>query len=59
MTPLLLSSYTATTCLGHGLEATLAGLHDNRSALKPCVFETVTLDTWIGEVVGSFRKSCC
>mgnify|MGYP000202707164 FL=1 len=51
MTPLLLSSYTATTCLGSGLEATLAGLRDNRSGLKPCVFETVTLDTWIGEVV--------
>ena len=51
MTPLLLSSYTATTCLGIGLDATLAGLRDNCSGLKPCVFETVTLDTWIGEVV--------
>jgi 3-oxoacyl-[acyl-carrier-protein] synthase-1 len=51
VTPLLLSSYTATTCLGSGLAATLAGLRDNRSGLKPCVFETVTLDTWIGEVV--------
>ncbi|MDD2743070.1 MAG: beta-ketoacyl-[acyl-carrier-protein] synthase family protein [Rhodocyclaceae bacterium] len=51
MTPLLLSSYTATTCLGKGLEATLAGLRDNHSGLKPCIFETVKLDTWIGEVV--------
>ena len=50
MTPLLLSSYTATTTLGHGLAATLAGLRDGRSGLKPCDFETVDLDTWIGEV---------
>lgn len=51
MTPLLISSYTATTCLGHGLDATLAGLREGRSGLQPCVFETVTLDTWIGQVV--------
>lgn len=52
MTPLLLSSYTATTCLGHGLAATLAGLREQRSGLAPCAFETVQLDTWIGEVPG-------
>lgn len=52
MTPLLLSSYTATTCLGRGLEATLAGLRDGRSGLAPCAFETVDLATWIGEVAG-------
>ena len=50
MTPLLLSSYTATTCLGRGLAATLAGLREGRSGLKPCAFETVALETWIGEV---------
>ncbi|HJV93479.1 MAG TPA: beta-ketoacyl-[acyl-carrier-protein] synthase family protein [Azonexus sp.] len=50
VTPLLLSSYTATTCLGHGLAATLAGLREQRSGLAPCAFETVQLDTWIGEV---------
>ena len=50
MTPLLLSSYTATTCLGHGLDATLAALRDGRSGLQPCHFETVELATWIGEV---------
>ncbi|MGE5472126.1 MAG: beta-ketoacyl-[acyl-carrier-protein] synthase family protein [Bacteroidota bacterium] len=52
VTPLLLSSYTATTCLGRGLEATLAGLRDGRSGLAPCAFETVDLATWIGEVAG-------
>jgi len=50
VTPLLLSSYTATTCLGPGLAATLAGLREGRSGLAPCAFETVQLDTWIGEV---------
>ena len=50
MTPLLLSSYTATTCHGHGLDATLAALRDGRSGLQPCHFETVELATWIGEV---------
>lgn len=52
MNPLLLSSYTATTCLGAGLAATLAGLRDGRSGLQRCTFETVELDTWIGEVAG-------
>lgn len=50
MTPLLLSAFTATTCLGRGLEATRAALHAGYSGLKPCAFETVQLDTWIGEV---------
>ncbi|HSG21610.1 MAG TPA: beta-ketoacyl synthase N-terminal-like domain-containing protein, partial [Azonexus sp.] len=50
MTPLLLSSYTATTSLGHGLEAQLAGLRAGRSGLQPCAFESVRLDTWVGEV---------
>jgi len=50
VTPLLLSSYTATTCLGSGLAATLGGLRDGRCGLQPCHFETVELATWIGEV---------
>ena len=50
MTPLLISSYTATTCLGQGLDALLAGLREGRSGLAPCAFETTMLDTWIGEV---------
>ncbi len=50
MTPLLLSSYTATTCLGRGLAATRDALLHGRSGLHPCAFESVRLDTWIGEV---------
>ena len=50
MTPLLVSAYTLTTCLGRGLSATLAGLRAGSSGLAPCAFETAVIDTWIGEV---------
>ncbi|MBK9605072.1 MAG: beta-ketoacyl-[acyl-carrier-protein] synthase family protein [Betaproteobacteria bacterium] len=50
MTPLLLSSYTATSCIGRGLEQTLATLRRQGSGLQPCNFETADLATWIGEV---------
>ncbi len=52
VTPLLLSHFTATTCLGHGLAPTRAALEGVGSGLKPCDFETARLDTWIGEVPG-------
>ncbi len=52
MTPLALSAYTLTTCLGRGIDATREALRAERSALAPCSFETVRLDTWIGEVAG-------
>jgi 3-oxoacyl-[acyl-carrier-protein] synthase I len=41
-----------TSCLGQGLDATAAALLAERSGLKPCDFETVDIDTWIGEVPG-------
>lgn len=52
VTPLLLSAYTATTCLGRGLDALRTAMHAGRSGLVPCAFETVQLNTWIGEVAG-------
>ncbi len=52
MKPLLLSAYTATTCLGVGLDAHRAALRAERSGLQPCAFETVDLPTWVGEVPG-------
>ncbi len=52
MKPLALSAFTATSCLGRGLEATLAALEGARTGLTPCRFETVTLDTHVGEVAG-------
>lgn len=38
--------------LGTGQDATLDALRSGRGGLKPCSFETVTLDTHIGEVAG-------
>jgi 3-oxoacyl-[acyl-carrier-protein] synthase-1 len=52
MTPLQLTHFTATSCLGRGLDATLRGLEEARSGLSPCHFETVELPTYVGEVAG-------
>jgi 3-oxoacyl-[acyl-carrier-protein] synthase I len=52
MSPLRISHYTATSCLGAGLAATLAALEKERSGLAPCDFETVSLETQIGKVAG-------
>jgi 3-oxoacyl-[acyl-carrier-protein] synthase-1 len=52
LTPLLLSAFTATSCLGRGLDATRQALRAGRSGLAPCTFETVDLDTFVGEVAG-------
>ncbi|MDZ4292025.1 MAG: beta-ketoacyl-[acyl-carrier-protein] synthase family protein [Hydrogenophaga sp.] len=52
MTPLQLSAYTLTTALGRGLAANREALRAERSGLAPCAFESVTLDTWVGEVAG-------
>src|SRR5581483_11702361 len=50
MNPLVLRHFTATSCIGRGLAPTLDSLRARRSGLRPCAFETVTLDTHIGEV---------
>ena len=52
MTPLQLTHYTATSCLGSGRAATLSALAQARGGLSPCDFETVELQTYIGEVAG-------
>ena len=52
MKPLLLSQFTATSCIGTGLSATLAALEAQRSGLVQCDFDNVDLDTWIGRVDG-------
>ncbi|MFZ1539522.1 MAG: beta-ketoacyl-[acyl-carrier-protein] synthase family protein [Chromatiaceae bacterium] len=53
MTPLRLSGFTASSCLGRGLEATLTTLRDHHGGLTPCRFDTVTdLETYLGEVPG-------
>jgi 3-oxoacyl-[acyl-carrier-protein] synthase-1 len=52
LNPLLISHFTATSCIGRGLHETLAALRQRKSGLKPCDFDTVDLPTWIGEVAG-------
>lgn len=52
MSPLALTGFTAVSAIGRGLAATLASLQAQRSGLAPCTFETVTLDTCVGEVAG-------
>jgi 3-oxoacyl-[acyl-carrier-protein] synthase I len=52
VSPLALTSFTAVSAIGRGLAATLASLRAQRSGLTPCAFETVTLDTCVGEVAG-------
>jgi 3-oxoacyl-[acyl-carrier-protein] synthase-1 len=49
---LRLSAYTLTTALGTGLAPTLAALRAQRSGLAPQHWETVDIDTCIGEVPG-------
>jgi 3-oxoacyl-[acyl-carrier-protein] synthase-1 len=52
MRALLLKSFTATSCIGLGLAQTFESLLAQRSGLKSCAFETVDIDTHIGEVPG-------
>ena len=52
MTPLFLTQFTATCCLGAGLQPLSGALRSTRSGLAPCRFEDVALETWIGAVAG-------
>jgi 3-oxoacyl-[acyl-carrier-protein] synthase-1 len=52
LNPLLISAFTATTCVGHGRDALLHALRAGDSGLLPCRFETVDVDTCVGEVPG-------
>ncbi len=52
MHPILVSARTMTTCLGAGLEPTRAAFRAGAGGLAPCHFETVALDTFVGEIPG-------
>jgi 3-oxoacyl-[acyl-carrier-protein] synthase I len=52
MMPLLVSRFTATSCIGRGLAQHLEALIAERSGLAQCRFDSVVLDTYIGEVPG-------
>ena len=50
--PLALTASSLVTCLGAGRAENVAALRARRTGLAPCAFETVTLDTCVGEVRG-------
>lgn len=53
MTPLRITNYTYTSCLGAGRNANWDALRSGRSGLKPCDFFQISdLNTWIGEAAG-------
>ena len=52
MKRLVLSAYTATSCIGHGTQAMLATLRAQRTGLTPCPPAPFGLDTYVGEVPG-------
>jgi 3-oxoacyl-[acyl-carrier-protein] synthase-1 len=53
--PLVISALAIVNCLGRGLEAVATALRERRSGLAPCAFDTVALDTYVGEVEGLDR----
>ena len=52
MTALVFAKFTAVSCIGRGQAEHLEALRAQRTGLAPCAFETVDLDTCIGEVAG-------
>ena len=50
--PLLISACTLVNALGRGIRASLDALEQGRGGLRPCDFEDVELETWIGRVEG-------
>ncbi|MBU6501628.1 MAG: beta-ketoacyl-[acyl-carrier-protein] synthase family protein [Burkholderiales bacterium] len=52
MQPLLLSHFTATSCIGRGRAPLLAALRGQRGGLRPCDFDGADLSTWTGSVAG-------
>src|SRR5690606_12884932 len=58
MTPLAITDYTLTTCLGAGRNANWDKIERGESGLKPCDFYDITdLSTWIGTVAGVDQQS--
>ncbi|EWY41919.1 3-oxoacyl-ACP synthase [Skermanella stibiiresistens SB22] len=55
MQSLKVSQVCIVSSLGPGVDATLEALRTGRGGLKPCTFETVTLETHVGEVAGVDR----
>jgi 3-oxoacyl-[acyl-carrier-protein] synthase-1 len=52
MRPVLLCAFTMTSCLGAGLAPVRRALAGGATGLAPCRFETVELETFVGEIAG-------
>ena len=50
MQPLFLNRYAIASSTGLGLDSTAQALGEMRSGLAPCTFETVRLDTFVGQI---------
>ncbi len=50
--PLVLKAYTATSCLGRGVAPMTAALRNGTGGLTKCEFETIDLETYVGEIQG-------
>ena len=53
MQPLFLNRYAIASSAGIGLDATAQAVREMRSGLAPCAFETVRLDTCVGQIADS------
>ncbi len=52
MQPLAINHFSIVNALGSGAAAVARALSEGRTGLARCGFETVTLETWVGEVAG-------
>lgn len=52
MPPMAITAYTATTALGHGVDAQTRALVSETSGLTKCAFDQCALDCWAGAVSG-------
>jgi 3-oxoacyl-[acyl-carrier-protein] synthase-1 len=52
MKPAWVRAVTASSCIGVGNQAAMAHLAGGRGGLKPCAFESVNMETFVGEVPG-------
>ncbi|MFO1390568.1 beta-ketoacyl-[acyl-carrier-protein] synthase family protein [Cellvibrio sp.] len=51
MTPLSITDYTLSTCIGSGKAANWQAIREQRSGLQPCMFEDIRdLSTWVGQM---------
>jgi 3-oxoacyl-[acyl-carrier-protein] synthase-1 len=51
--PLFFNRHTIASSIGIGLDATARAVDEMRSGLAPCTFETVRLDTFVGQIPDS------